>query len=84
MSKATVVSPVSLGAVLRAQRKMKGLSQTAAGKTVGIDQPTLSKIERGASFARIDTLFRLLAALDLELIVSERSKNIDQTKGDNW
>ena len=77
-------SPVNLGHILRAARKKKGLSQTEAGKSVGIDQPTLSKIERGESHARIDTLFRLLAALDMEMIVKSRQKVSDESEGDNW
>lgn len=77
-------SPQSLGLILRDARKRKGLSQTEAGKCVGIDQPTLSKIERGESNARIDTLFRLLAALDMELIVQPRETVGSQNKGDNW
>jgi HTH-type transcriptional regulator/antitoxin HipB len=77
-------SPVSLGQILRAARKQKGLSQTEAGRSVGIDQPTLSKIERGESNARIDTLFRLLAALDMEMIVQFRQKVSEKSEGDKW
>ncbi len=77
-------SSVSLGHILRAARKQKGLSQAEAGKSVGIDQPTMSKIERGESNARIDTLFRLLAALDMELFLSPRKKMSEQKEGDTW
>jgi HTH-type transcriptional regulator/antitoxin HipB len=77
-------SPVSLGHILRDARKQKGLSQTEAGKSVGIDQPTLSKIERGESNARLDTLFRLLAALDMEMIIRPRKKSFDGDEGDKW
>jgi len=76
-------SPQSLGLILRDARKRQGLSQTEAGKRVGIDQPTLSKIERGESNARIDTLFRLLAALQLELLVRPHEATSRQ-EGDNW
>jgi HTH-type transcriptional regulator / antitoxin HipB len=68
-----VTSPESLGAALRAFRKEKGLNQTEGGKPTGVDQATVSKIERGGP-ARLDTLFRLLAALDLELVVQKRQK----------
>jgi HTH-type transcriptional regulator/antitoxin HipB len=77
-------SPTNLGMILRAARKKKGLSQTEAGKSVGIDQPTMSKIERGESHTRIDTLFRLLAALDMEMIVRSREKTSSMSEGDNW
>ena len=44
-----VVSPEILGAALREARKKKGLSQAAAGRSVGMDQPTVSKVEQGNS-----------------------------------
>ena len=77
-------SPVSLGHILRSVRKTKGLSQAEAGRSVGIDQPTLSKIERGETNVRIDTLFRLLAALDMEMIVRPRVRVSDINDGENW
>jgi HTH-type transcriptional regulator/antitoxin HipB len=81
---AKTASPVSLGHILRAARRKKGLSQAEAGKSVGIDQATISKIERGESNARVDTLFRLLAALDMEMILETRQKVSDKSEGDNW
>ena len=68
-----VTSPESLGASLRALRKGKGLNQTEAGKPAGVNQVTVSSIERGIP-TRVDTLFRLLAALDLELVIQPRAK----------
>lgn len=68
-----VTSPESLGASLRALRKDKGLNQTEAGKPAGVNQATVSSIERGIP-TRVDTLFRLLAALDLELVIQPRDK----------
>lgn len=84
MKNSSATSPAGLGHILRDARRTKGVSQTKAGKSVGIDQPTLSKIERGAANARLDTLFRLLAALDLEILVRERHKSSDTTSGDSW
>lgn len=79
-----VISPQSLGEALRATRKKKGMSQREVGKSVGIDQPSMSKIERGESSARVDTLFRLLAALEMELVIQPRQKSLNQKKGDLW
>lgn len=86
MRRTTAVSPLSLGSILRDKRKSMGLNQADTGKKVGIDQPTLSKVERGKSSVRLDTLFRVLAALDLELMVGDRSKEIESgnNDGDNW
>jgi HTH-type transcriptional regulator/antitoxin HipB len=77
-----VISPQSMGEALRAARKKKGMSQKEIGKSVGIDQPSISTIERGESSVRVDTLFRLLAALDMELVIQPRQKSLKE--GDRW
>lgn len=79
-----IVSPESLGTVLKEARKKKGLSQTEAGKSVGIDQPTVSKVEQGGSGTRLDTLFRLLAALDLELVLQSRQPSSEKNQEEAW
>ncbi len=79
-----ILSPESLGAALRNERKKKGLSQTAVGKSVGIDQPTMSRVEKGNPGTELGTLFRLLAALNLELVIQERQRSTDDIKGDIW
>jgi HTH-type transcriptional regulator/antitoxin HipB len=79
-----VVSPEILGAALREARKKKGLSQAEAGRSVGMDQPTVSKVEQGNSGTRLDTLFRLLAALDLELVLQPRQTPNKNDSGENW
>lgn len=79
-----ILSPESLGAALRTERKKKGLSQTEVGKSVGIDQPTISRVEKGNPGTELGTLFRLLAALDLELTIRPRQRPADATRGDVW
>ena len=61
--KTKAINSNTLGIILRSARKSKGLNQTEAGKLVGVDQTTISKVERGESKVRIDTLFRIQAAL---------------------
>ncbi len=77
-------SPKALGQILKSTRKQKGLNQYQAGNLVGITQAMVSRIERGESNARIDTLFRLLAALEMEMIVRPREKTPNLSEGDNW
>jgi HTH-type transcriptional regulator/antitoxin HipB len=79
-----VISPESLGQALRSERKQKGLSQKAVGHSVGMEQHTISKIEKGNPGTELNTLFRLLAALDLELTIQPRQKPSTQSKGDAW
>lgn len=77
-----VYSPKSLGIAIKQQRKAKKLSQHKAGDSFKLDQTTVSSIEQGASGTRLETIFRMLAALDLEMII--RPKKTNTTNGDSW
>jgi len=59
-------------------RKSKHLTQEKVGAHFKIDQTTVSSIESGAKGTRLETLFRLLAALDLELVVQQKQPSIDK------
>ncbi|MBU9700113.1 helix-turn-helix domain-containing protein [Rhodobacteraceae bacterium HSP-20] len=62
------------GNVLRQARKAQNLTQAELGSRAGIWQRTISNIETSASGAKVDTIFDLLAALNLELHIVPRSK----------
>lgn len=55
---------VTIGGRVRTARKALGLTQPVLAKTVGIDQSTLSDIERGSGFSA-EVLMRLADALEL-------------------
>jgi len=74
-------SPLTLGQFLNRVRKSKKLTQHETGQTFKLDQTTISSIEQGAKGTRIDTIFRLLAALDLEMIIQEKG---NQQKRIDW
>jgi HTH-type transcriptional regulator/antitoxin HipB len=78
-----VHSPKSLGSAIKRQRKAKQLSQTEAGSTFKIEQSTISSIEQGAPGTRLETLFRLLAALDLEMVIRPKEAISKKIK-ENW
>lgn len=67
-------STTQLGTIIRNARKKKGLSQTQLGELAGLRQASISAIESGKPSTRLDTLMSVLAALDLELSVTSRSK----------
>ena len=67
-------STKQLGAILRRARKAKGLNQAQLGELAGLRQASISTLETGKPATRLDTLMSVLAALDLELTVHERSK----------
>jgi HTH-type transcriptional regulator/antitoxin HipB len=78
-----VYSTKSLGSAIRRQRKAKKLSQKEAGDAFKLEQTTVSSIEQGAPGTRLETLFRMLAALDLEMVI--RPKQLPKDKdNESW
>jgi transcriptional regulator with XRE-family HTH domain len=55
--------------VLRYARRRAGLTQRELAERSGVPQPSIARIERGASTPRVDTFDRLLRACDLMLEV---------------
>lgn len=78
-----ILSTKNLGIAFRAARKQKKLSQAAVGSAVGMAQHTISAIEAGKPGTEIGTIFRVLASLDLELVVRPRQKANNNEKINN-
>ena len=68
-------SPRQLGDFIRRYRKAKGLTQTELANLAGTRQEMVSKIEGGAPGSRIATIYNLLAALDLEMTLTPRTRS---------
>ncbi|HDO1159477.1 MULTISPECIES: helix-turn-helix domain-containing protein [Aeromonas] len=75
-----VTSPTLLAAAVRDQRKISKLTQSEAAKQVGIKQTTVSDFELRPESTKLETLFKLLSALDLELHVVKRGSTLDDSK----
>lgn len=69
----TAYTPKQLGQTLRGQRRSHQLTQKDAAKMVGLLPKTVSKLELATETATIESLFKLLSALQLELVVRSRS-----------
>ena len=67
-------TPADIGHGLRRVRKKNSLTQKELASKSGVWQETISKIENGLPGAKLETIFELCAALDLELLVADRSK----------
>jgi HTH-type transcriptional regulator / antitoxin HipB len=65
-------------AALKRHRKLRRLTQGNLGKLAGVPQTTISKVEIETIDPTLGTLFKLLAALDLELVVQPRQKQNDK------
>ncbi|MFZ0743063.1 MAG: helix-turn-helix domain-containing protein [Terracidiphilus sp.] len=66
-------TPLQLGNSIRERRRKLGLTQEQLAEKVGVRQRTISDVE-SAGAARVDTLLRMLVALDLELLVRPRTR----------
>ncbi|WP_409514376.1 helix-turn-helix domain-containing protein [Brevundimonas sp.] len=67
-------SPRQLGVLIRHHRKARGLSQTQLADLAGLRQEMVSKIESGASGSRIAAICNLMAALDLDITLTPRTR----------
>ncbi len=67
-------TPRDIGHAIRAARKARNLTQKDLALRSGVWQETISKIENGVSSTRLDTIFDILAALDMEVQLQERTK----------
>ena len=63
-----VTSPSLLAAAVRDQRKLSKLTQSEAAKQVGIKQTTVSDFVLRPESTKLETLFKLLSALDLSFM----------------
>ncbi len=60
-------SPEELATYMRDFRGLEGLSQSELARRNGLMQKTISKLENSPGSSEIETLFKVLAALGLEL-----------------
>jgi HTH-type transcriptional regulator/antitoxin HipB len=67
-----IKTPQQLGAVLQGFRKQRGLTQAQVARASGLLQSAVSELELDSSTASLNRIFKLLAALDLELVVQSR------------
>lgn len=77
--------PGQLGAVLRAARLQKGLTQTDVAKKLGVTVQAVSKLENNAGRASFERIHRLCLLLGLELLLrSKGSKGKEPSSPAEW
>ena len=55
--------------LIATSRELKGMTQTALARAIGVRQPVIARIESGEHEPTIETLIKLANALDIELMV---------------
>lgn len=75
-----VRSPVELGAVIRDQRKARGLGQQQLARLVGVSRQWIIEVEKGKPRAEIGLLLRTLDALGVELAAQAHEESAKKSK----
>lgn len=73
-------TPQQLGQILKASRKKQGLTQSEVGAKVGLRQAQISDIETRGADITVDTLYRVVSALGLELVLRDRTADVPATE----
>lgn len=71
---AGIASARQLGAVLRAERKQRGLSQVKLAEQAKVSRAWLARFESGHPAASIEQVFRVLRSLDLMISIGDRAR----------
>ncbi|MEQ9773354.1 helix-turn-helix domain-containing protein [Pectobacterium jejuense] len=80
-----ITSVGMLAHAMRDERKKRKLNQSQVAESMGIKQSTVSDFENHPEGTRLETLFKLLAALDLELHLSKRGEpQAGQAWSEEW
>ena len=69
-----ISSAKDLALYLNDKRKQLKMSQSEVADLVGLKQDTISKFENSPDNSRIDTLFRILSALNLNISLVEKGQ----------
>lgn len=77
-----ITNAKQLSACLKDIRLTENLSQADVARRVGIRQDTVSNFELKASSTKMDTFFKILSALELNLEITPR--NEEKSKDNDW
>nr|WP_314266046.1 type II toxin-antitoxin system antitoxin HipB [uncultured Moellerella sp.] len=75
-----ITSARLLAQAVRNSRKIRRLTQSDTAEKVGIKQTTISSFENNPDSTKLETLFKILSALNLELYVVSRDEPSPENK----
>ena len=78
-----ITSARGLADALQQARKQQGQTQQTIGELAGTKQSTVSAFETAPERARVETLFKLLSALNLELVLEPRGQAPENGSGNH-
>lgn len=75
-----IPSAKELAALITDQRKKLNLTQAEVADRVGLQQKTISAFENKPEGTKIETLFQILSALNLDLNLTPKKSNVTKTQ----
>ena len=75
---------MQLAQIIKGRRSSLRLTQKVLGTKAGVLPKTLSVMENAPGTSRIDTLFKLLSGLDLELILQPKESVVPHAEHVEW
>lgn len=82
MATQPIRSAEQLGTLIREERIRRNLTQQELANLTGTGQKTISRIENGHEGVTLETVFKLLAILQLQIRFSPRDVGIRKSVGD--
>lgn len=75
-----IPSPKEFALMVIEQRKKLKLSQADVGKRVGLKQQTISAFENKPASTKLDTLFHILSAVHLDVMLLPKNESLSAKK----
>lgn len=82
--KMKVTNTRKLSAYMKDVRETKKLSQSKVASKVGIRQDTVSSFELSPDSTKLETFFKILSALNLELDIKPRNESGSSNSDSGW
>jgi len=79
-----IQTPKQLAQVLQGFRKRSRLTQSEAGSKAGLLPKTVSSLEATPERTRVESLFRLLSALQVELVLRDKHSGSIPSSRSDW
>ncbi|MEQ4676523.1 helix-turn-helix domain-containing protein [Providencia vermicola] len=79
-----VTNTRQLSAYMKDVREVKKLSQSKVASKVGIRQDTVSSFELSPGSTKLETFFKILSALNLELDIKPRNERASSNTDSGW
>lgn len=78
-----ITRPEQLSAFVKDYRKKRGFTQSDIAELIGIRPATVSNFENSPETCKLETVFKILAALNLKFDVAERI-NTHNKRASDW